>query len=187
MKSIWSTGVVFLLFACTKKTDGDGADDTGDTDSGPDTGVPDTEAGDTGDTDTEPEPVFVLDEGKYLVVTATTHPNDCNADFSDYENRKWRVWPTESTVDIEGLIHDREGNVFSLVDSETRDWSGIGADCITRIDSVQTGQVDADNSFNWNWVMTWTPVGGDGCAEALGYEGACSYSGDFRMTWAEDL
>jgi hypothetical protein len=182
MRLIGYFGLGLALMACAKGGVSDDTGETGDSDSQSDSGDTDTDSGDT-----DSDPVYQLDEGKYLVEEAVTHPNDCNADFSDYQGRKWRVWPTESTVDIEALVHDRVGNDFNLVDSETRDWSGMGADCITRIDSVQTGTVDAENSFNWHWALTWTPVGGDGCTEALGYEGACSYEGDFRMTWAEDI
>jgi len=165
--------LLFVLIGCSK-------DDTG-TDTGTDT-APDTDT----DTDTTPEN-YLLEEGYYTVEVIETPANVCNADFSYMEGRDLRVWIEGNTLDIEGIVVERDANDLSGTETEQKDWSFIGADCVTDIAYTYTGEVLAEGRFQWDWEVTWSYASGDGCMEALGHELPCTYWGLYTMQYDRAL
>ena len=147
----------------------------------------DTDTDSDSDTDTDEVEPFELLEGLYRVETVETPPNDCQADFSYMEGRDLRMWVDGESLDIEGILMQRDGNKLSGTDSERRDWSGIGADCVTDMTYTFMGDVLADGRFTWDWEATWAYVSGDGCDEALGHELPCTYWGLFTMQYQGPL
>ena len=130
--------------------------------------------------------IFDLEAGFYKVLSAETLPNECDADWSYMDGRDLALQVGESTVIIEGVLMERTDNSLEGIDSEERDWSGIGANCITRIDSVFGGEITSSANLNWTWQQNWSHLGGDGCYEALGHDLPCSYTGVFQLEKVPD-
>ena len=141
------------------------------------------------DTDTQKEAdPYTLLEGYYTAETVVTPENDCSADFSYMEGRDLRLWVrSETQIEIEGIDLNRDENTLSGTEKETRDWSSIGADCVTDIVTEHTGEVLEDGRFQWDWEVTWSYVSGDGCEEALESPLPCTYLGLFTMQYDRPL